>query len=360
MKVKNGYLKMIMTKKIIKLLLCLLIFSAMPNLKAQTTSKLDLDLQPGTSSQQLLRVADGDQVAELAVKVIKGSNEGLVFTVVAGIHGFEYPPIVALQELMLEIKPENLKGTLLILPVANVNSFFGRTVFYSPQDGKNLNRVFPGKSDGTISERLADLITTEVISQSKVFLDVHAGDAGEDLLDFVCYYENKDRPEQTTLAKRLAESSGFKFQVAYPFNLAKDQPAEYAFKQASRQGVTALSFEAGKLGNVQRESVERIKRGFYNILAELNMYQKSGNTGKEKTILLNAQKYIKSPAKGIFYSTLKSGDKVTVGQNIGYITDIFGHKLADIKTDQEGILLYKVGTPPILEGETLVCIGYSM
>jgi len=51
---------------------------------------------------------------------------------------------------------------------------------------------------------------------------------------------------------------------------------------------------------------------------------------------------------------------VTVGQNIGYITDIFGHKLADIKTDQEGILLYKVGTPPILEGETLVCIGYSI
>lgn len=359
MKVQKGFDAMIITKKLKTILFCLIMFAAIPGLEAQKVSKLDLNRQPATASMQMLHVADGGKAAELAVKVVKGAQDGPVFTVVAGIHGFEYPPIVALQELMLEIRAENLKGTLVILPVANVNGFYGRTAFYNPQDGKNLNRVFPGKADGTISERLADLITREVISQSKVFLDIHAGDANEDLLDFVCYYENKDMPVQTALAKHLAENSGFKFQVAYPFHLAENQPAEYAFKQASRQGVTALSFEAGKLGNVQRESVDRIKRGIYNLLAELAMYEKSGKSSNVETVLLNAQKYIKSPAQGIFYSDLKSGDKVVTGQKLGSITDIFGQKLADILADQEGILLYKIGTPPVLEGETLFCIGYS-
>lgn len=325
---------------------------------AQHAMTLDIGIKPSSASEQILRMGSGPDTAELPVKVIKGKADGPVFSIIAGIHGYEYPPIIAAQQIMSEIDPGKLKGTLIIVPVANTAAFFGRSVFYNPIDGKNLNRVFPGKPDGSISEQLAHLITTQVIARSTVLLDIHAGDASEDLADFICYYDNKSTPQQTARARRLAESAGFPLLVVYPFNLNKTQPAEYAFKHATQQGITALSMEAGKLGTVQQKSVEQIKSGVHNILAELGMYETSRKPISKPTIL-NGQHYIKSPAKGIFYSDLKSGDQVVKGQKIGYITDVFGRQIADINADQKGIILYKVGTPPINEGETLLCIGYT-
>jgi predicted deacylase len=325
---------------------------------AQYAMKLDIDLQPGSTSEQILTVGSGRDTAELPVKVIKGKAEGPVFSIIAGIHGYEYPPIIAAQQIMAEIDPGKLKGTLIIVPIANTAAFFGRSVFYNPLDGKNLNRVFPGKPDGSISEQLAHLITTQVIARSTVLLDIHAGDASEDLTGFICYYDNKDTPQQTAQARKLAESVGFPLLVVYPFNLNKTQAAEYAFKHATQQGITALSMEAGKLGGVQTKSVEQIKTGVYNILAALSMYEINRKPISKPTIL-NGQHYIKSPAKGIFYSDLKSGDQVVKGQKIGYITDVFGKQIANINADQDGIILYKVGTPPVNEGETLLCIGYT-
>jgi len=326
---------------------------------AQRHVKLNIDLQPGSTSEQILTVGSGADTTELPVKVIKGKADGPVFSIIAGIHGYEYPPIMAVQQIMAEIDPGKLKGTLIIVPVANTAAFFGRSVFYNPLDGKNLNRVFPGNSDGSISEQLAHLITTQVIARSTVLLDIHAGDASEDLTDFICYYDNKDTPRQTAHARKLAQFAGFPLMVVYPFNLNKTQPAEYAFKHATQQGITALSMEAGKLGGVQKKSVEQITTGVYNMLAELGMYE-INRKPISKPVVLNGQHYIKSPSKGIFYSDLKSGDHVVKGQKIGYITDVFGKQIADINADQNGIILYKVGTPPVNEGETLLCIGYTV
>src|ERR1700722_5699797 len=91
----------------------------------------------------------------IPITVIKGSKPGPVLALTAGIHGYEYPPILALQRLQVK----KLAGTLIIVHVANMPSFLGRTVYFSPLDGKNLNRVFPGKKDGTEAEQIAHAIT---------------------------------------------------------------------------------------------------------------------------------------------------------------------------------------------------------
>jgi predicted deacylase len=339
--------------------LSILFVMMLSNVLAQRHFDKGKSMKAGTVSQFLLSVKDGKHEAGLPVKVIKGINEGPVFTIVAGIHGYEYPPIIAMQKLMNEIKPEQLSGTVVIVPVANVAGFYGRSVFYNPEDGKNLNRVFPGREDGSISERLADLITREIITGSDVFLDIHAGDGNEDLADFICYYDHKETPVQTALARKLSDESGFKLKVRYPFNLKADQPSEYAFKQATRQGVAALSIEAGKLGNVQPEAVDMIRNSVMNMLASMHMYKPEKQLKPGKSNWLTEQTYIKSTVKGIFYSDLKSGAMVAEGQSLGYITDLFGKKLTEVTAPVAGLILYKIGTPPVLEEETLFCIGYE-
>ncbi|SHF55643.1 succinylglutamate desuccinylase/aspartoacylase family protein [Chryseobacterium sp. OV279] len=325
-------------------------------MQAQTVGKIMKEKGP-FRKDTVLSVKD----TYLPVTVIKGREKGPVFSIVAGIHGYEYPPIIAVQEILQEIKPESVKGTLIIVPIANMESFRKRTPFISPLDQKNLNNAFPGSSAGSPTDQIADLITGEIISNSTIFLDIHGGDANEDLIPFVCYYDRKDRLEKTVLAHNLSVQSQIGIIVSYPYTISSAEPAKYAFKQAVQQGITALSIEAGKLGTVQNENVEMIKTAVYNMLDYLKVYpkDKSKSNNQNTFVHLSQQDYIRVPESGIFYSDLKSGDRVKKKQVLGYIKDEFGNKKQEIISDSEGMILYKAGTPPVNKGETLFCIGYN-
>ncbi|MFC0779931.1 succinylglutamate desuccinylase/aspartoacylase family protein [Flavobacterium sp. HJSW_4] len=295
----------------------------------------------------------------MPVTIFSGKEKGPVFTIIAGIHGYEYPPIVAVQELIKEIDPNKLKGTLIIVPIANVGSFYKRTPFVNPSDHKNLNNAFPGSETGTITEQIANYISKQIIPQSDVFLDIHGGDANEDLLPFVCYYNNTSEEKKTELSAKLSEISGINHIVSYPYTITKTEPAKYAFKQASQNGKTALSIEAGKLGNVQTESVHLIKKAVYNMLNYMEMYSNGSAPEKNPSaVYLNNQEYVKAEVAGIFQSNLKSGDYIKKGDKIGFVSNEFGKVLAEIKSPATGVILYKIGTPPVNKGETVFCIGF--
>jgi len=163
-------------------------------------------------SVQNIRIKLSDSqgnASHLPISIIKGKSKGPVFTIIAGVHGFEYPPIIATQELMQEIDMHKLNGTLVIVPLASMGAFFARTPFTSPEDNVNLNGAFPGKAKGSITQQKAYFITRNIITVSDVFVDIHGGDAPEDLLPFICYYNNIKKPTQTALAKKICENSGF-------------------------------------------------------------------------------------------------------------------------------------------------------
>lgn len=310
-------------------------------------------------SSKNLRIDFSDEQGNkthLPISIIKGKEEGPVFTIIAGVHGFEYPPIVATQALLKEIEPEKLKGSLIIIPIASMGAFFARTPFNSPEDKVNLNNAFPGKANGSITEQKAHFITSHIIPLTDVFLDIHGGDAPEDLIPFVCYYNNTRKAEQTALAKKLCENSGFEYVVSYPFNISDTEPAKYAFKQAAQDGKTALSIECGKLGNVQEDHVDLIKKSVYNMLATMDMYPVA--SGPHPNIIYrNSQSYIKSKVRGIFYSRYKAGDTVKKGEVVGHTTDEFGNILEEYKAPNDGIILYKLATPPIDVNNTVMCIS---
>ena len=199
-------------------------------------------------------------------------------------------------------------------------------------------------------------ITTNIIPESDVFLDIHGGDSPEDLIPFVCYYNNLRKPTQTALAKKLSEESGFEYIVSYPYTISDEDPAKYTFKQAVQDGKTALSIECGKLGNVQPESVDLIRQGVYNMLFTMNMYAKASKP-HEKIVHLNSQEYVRSTVRGIFYRSYQAGDFVAKGDIVGYATDEFGRVLEKYRAPKDGIILYMLATPPINVDDTVMCIS---
>src|SRR5438067_4212640 len=136
----------------------------------------------GEKVSGFIDVPDGvDPGTSIPITIAAGAQDGPVLALVAGTHGSEPSPIVALQRVRAELDTTLLAGTVILVHVANLPSFQRRTIYRGPHDWKNLNRVYPGRADGTASERIAHAITTEVIDRCDCLVDMHSGDGNEAL-----------------------------------------------------------------------------------------------------------------------------------------------------------------------------------
>ena len=151
--------------------------------------------------------AGADGATRIPVTTFRGAQPGPSLALIAGNHGYEYPPILALQKLRGMIDESRLRGTVTMVHVANMPSFLGRTVYFSPVDQKNLNRCYPGRADGTVSERIAHAITTESIEPADCVLDLHCGDGNEWLRPYVYQSVTADEALNERIA-RLALAFG--------------------------------------------------------------------------------------------------------------------------------------------------------
>src|SRR6201996_9553899 len=121
------------------------------------------------------------------VNVVGEAGDGPHLTVIAGVPGAEYTSIAAARELLAELQPAELSGTVTVAPLLNLPAFWARTPFVVPFDGKNLNRSFPGNAGGTAAERIAAAVTDRLIKGSDYLIYLHAGDLPEALEPFVFY-----------------------------------------------------------------------------------------------------------------------------------------------------------------------------
>src|SRR2546421_4976052 len=123
---------------------------------------------------------------------ITGRRDGPTFLITAGIHAAEYTGIDAAIRLGNLLNPAQVRGHVVIIPLLNRPGFYERSIYVNPEDNDNMNRVFPGRPDGTWSERFAHALLTQVMAGVDYAIDLHAGDLIEDLVPFVGYRETGD------------------------------------------------------------------------------------------------------------------------------------------------------------------------
>jgi predicted deacylase len=293
----------------------------------------------------------------IPVTVIHGQEGGPVLGLISGVHGSEYPPIIALQRLKKGLDPSQLKGTVIIVQIANVEAFLNRNVYVNPVDGKNLNRSFPGNPKGTLTECIAWTLSSKIFPKCDFILDVHAGDANEDLHPYVGYYE---WGEQAVIARKMAEALNFPWLIISNNTPKPGQPTLYSTSEAISQGIPAVAIEYGKRGQVTLEEADFIADAIKNMMRVLEMLPGEIKKGKNP-LRITDRAFVTSDHSGIFYSSLKSGDRVKKGAKLGVITDFFGNDLQEVVSPVEGIIVYMVASPPIKKGETLfsLAVGFK-
>src|SRR6266516_4119171 len=204
---------------------------------------------------------------ELPCVVASGAKEGPRLALIAGIHGCEYSSISAVIRFLGTLDTHALRGTVTAVPVVNLPSFRARTPFVSLQDGKNLNRCFPGSYEGTFSDALARAVFDELIAPSDVLIDLHGGDLVEALEPFALY----DESPVEECARTLAISFGLPYVVRSP--TSGGAVSGTTSSAAAAAGVPAVIAEAGGCGLLEEGAVQLHLDGLANALRHLGMLE---------------------------------------------------------------------------------------
>ena len=312
---------------------------------------------PGTRASGALQIAAraGDSGTTVPFTIVRGRAAGPVLALVAGTHGAEYVPVVALQKLRESIDPARIRGTVILVHVANMPSFLGRTVYYSPADGKNLNRVFPGKADGTLSERIAEAIKREIIAPATHVIDLHCGDGNESLRPY-SYWITTGDPKVAEASKAMALAFGLDRIVVDGARPTDPAASVYLSNTAITRGKPALTTETGGMAVVDEESMRLLEQGVAGVMKHLGM-RDDGPAPVAKPIWIDQSEVLRAGVTGIFHAAVTKGQAVTKGALIGHVTDFHGARAEEIRATFDGEILYVIGTPPISKGEPVAMIG---
>lgn len=339
------------------LLIALVSLSASLGAQVVPLSVGTVTARPGEKASGYLDVPAGrDAGTRIPITVVRGARPGPALALIGGTHGSEVAPILALQQLRDQVDPAQLRGTLLIVHIANLPSYLGRTIYYSPVDGKNLNRVYPGDANGTVSQRIANLITTQIIDRCDYLVDMHAGDGNESLRPYLYWNKLGVDPAVDERARQLALAWGADHIIIDTTRTKDVANSLYTQNTAHLRGKPAITTETGAMGLAEREMVQRNVDGALRVMRHLGMLD-GAVTQTAAPVWLGKYAVLTSPETGAWHPAVERAHTVAKGAVIGRVTDFFGTVIAEVKAPFDGEVMYVVGTPAMSKGEPVAMIA---
>ena len=225
----------------------------------------------GQKTTGVIEVPSGiDTATSIAVAVIHGSHPGPVLALVAGAHGTEYTSIIALEKTINLLNPAEISGTVIIVPLVNVQSFERKVPHVNPIDGKSMNRMYPGKMDGTQTDRASYLITKQVVEQCDHLIDLHGGDLDESLRPY-SYWTKTGNEKQDRISREMVLAFGLDHIIISADRPKDPNASRYLENTATTRGKSSITVEAGYAGTVEPEAVAALVNGCLNVMRYLKM-----------------------------------------------------------------------------------------
>jgi len=296
-----------------------------------------------------------DAATNIAVAIVHGAKPGPVLAIVAGAHGTEYSSILAVERLIQTLNPAEIAGTVILVPLVNVASFEQKIAHVNPIDGKSMNRFYPGKTDGTQTERASYLMTREVVEQCDHLIDLHGGDIDESLRPY-SYWTVTGNASQDVISREMVLAYGLDH-IIISADRPKDPAASrYLENTASTRGKPSITAEAGHAGTTDTDDIAALVNGSVNVLRYLKMLPGAA-TVVENPVWVEKIAGVTSDQTGIFYPLVKRGMTVEAGMKIGYVTDYVGNVILEARAPAAGVVLYLRAVPSMTKGETIANIG---
>jgi hypothetical protein len=284
---------------------------------------------------------------------LTGSQPGPRLTVLAGVHGCEYAPMAAVRRWTRELADGGeLRGRVTAVPILNLSAFRTRTPFVVPEDGKNLNRCFPGDPAGTFTEQLADAVFQQLITGSDAVVDVHAGDLVEALEPFALY----DSGPAEADARELAVAYGLGYVIRQEPGPGRAVGGTSS-AAAAALGIPAIIAEAGGCGLVEAAAVDTHVRGLNGLLSALGMITQPP-ANRPSPVSLQRFLWLRCQDEGWWQPAVRPGDTVAEGQLLGTVSTLDGAEVREeITAPAPGVMIFITSSPAVAADGLLLGLG---
>ncbi len=310
----------------------------------------------GQKATGVLAVPAGfDAGTDIPVAVVQGARPGPVLALVSGAHGTEYASIVAIEKLIERLDPAEVSGTVILVPLVNIASFEQKVPHVNPVDGKSMNRFYPGKADGTQTERVLHLITHQIVERCDYLIDFHGGDLDEDLRPY-SYWLKTGNETQDAVSRRMVLAFGLSTIVISADRPTDPQASRYLDATAATRGKPSVTVEAGHAGTVEPADVAALVEGTVSVMRLLKMLP-GAPAMVDHPVWIESVKTVASAVTGIFYPLVTRGTYVAQGMRVGYVTDYVSRKTFDALAPEAGVVLYICAVPSMKKGDTIANIG---
>ncbi len=288
---------------------------------------------------------------EMPITLINGARSGPMVLVTAGVHGGEYPGIEAAIRLARDLDPKQVHGQIAVVHIYGISAFHAKLQYLVPEDGKNPNRVFPGRAMGTVAERMAAVLIDTLASRAGAWVDLHGGDIHEALEPFVIYSDGA-APDVVKRSRDMAEVFGI------PYVIASQSISGGTYGVAASRGLPAILAEAGGVGQLDEASVAILTKGILNVLRLLNVLPGARDLVPAPTSLKQFP-WLRSEHRGCWYPAVRAGARVTQGQVVGVIKDYWGDVVAEHHAPATGVVLFVATSLAINPTDPLMGIGVA-
>ena len=299
--------------------------------------------------------AGSDAALSIPVVVFHGAKPGPVLALVAGSHGTEYTSIIALEKLISTLNPAEISGTVIIVPLINIQSFEQKVPHLNPVDRKSMNRWYPGKMDGTQTDRASFLITKQVVEQCDHLIDLHGGDLDESLRPY-SYWTKTGNEKQDQISREMVLAFGLDHIIISTERPKDPQASRYLENTATTRGKPSITAEAGHAGTVETDDLNALINGCLNVMRYLKMLP-GASTPIEHPVWIDKVVTQASEQTGVFYPLVKRGTYVEQGMKVGYVTDYLGKVIFEARAPVAGVVLYICAVPSMTKGATIANIG---
>lgn len=305
-----------------------------------------ISVEPGSRVDTVLPFMHAPDGSELTIPVIiiHGLSSGPVLYLNSGTHGDEPEGTLAILDIAEELDPRALRGTLLAVPVLNVPAFIGKAsvdvagVRETPLDWKNLARVFPGRVDGTATERLAHAVCTEILPKANYAVDFHSGGTRgtSHLISGFVGAEGDLGRKSLELAKLFPLET-----------LWRVSPWAKFASACLERGIPVVVVETTGQGRPDPGDVHLLRVGIRNVLRFLGMVDGPVEGLPAARRCIDTETYLYAAVGGILRPYVQTGALISKGQPLGAVMDVYGRVNEEILSPLAGVVT-GIRTKPVV------------
>jgi predicted deacylase len=270
------------------------------------------------------------------------------------VHGTEYTSIAAVREWARSLDPAQVRGRITAVPLVNPTAFAARSPFVVPEDGKNLNRSFPGSAHGTYTDVLAHSIFEELIAPADALIDLHGGDMVEALEPFAIY--------EASPVEKAADALAVAFGLPY---VVREEPKPGGLggmtsSAAATAGIPAIIAEAGGCGQLENDAVQQLADGVRNALRQLGMLPGPPAPPPMPQRRVGRFDWLTSRDAGWWAPAVRAGEQVAPGALLGRVHDLWGDVIEEIHSPADGVVLFLTTSPAVKHDGLLLGLGAEL